>query len=84
MKFLAFIMLVAGATVGGPIAQLSRGGQLDLVVLWFFLGSHVFAAQTAYFAFIASWHDPRQSMTRIMVVLGYLAGIGCGVAFVVT
>ena len=84
MKFLAFIMLAAGACLGGGIAHLVTRGTYELSFLWFFLGSHALAALVAYWSFIAGRHDPGLSMTRVMVVLGYLAGIGCGVAIVVT
>ncbi len=84
MKFLAIIMLVAGACLGGSIAHLVTRGTYDLEFLWFFLGSHVLAALVAFWSFIARRDDPELSMVRVMVVLGYLAGVGCGVAFVVT
>ena len=83
MKFLAFIMLAAGAMLGSGVTHLVRGGTFDWESFWFFLGSHVLAGLIAVWAFVIARHDVGQSMSRLMVVLGYLAGIGCGIAVIV-
>ncbi len=81
---IAVIMLLAGACVGGPIAQLWRGERPDFEIIYFILGTHVFAVPLAYRSFIVHRNNPAVSMDRVMVALGYLAGIGCGMALVVT
>ena len=84
IKTCGFIMLMAGACVGAPIAQFARGEWPDPLILLFILATHGFAAPIAFRAFKATRYDSGQGMLRVMIVLGYLAGIGCGVALIVT
>ncbi|RLS57282.1 MAG: hypothetical protein DWH91_04740 [Planctomycetota bacterium] len=84
LKATAIILLIAGVCVGAPIAQCVRGDRPDPLILLFILVSHVLAIPIAWQAFGKNQNVASESMLRVMIALSYLAGVGCGVALIVT
>lgn len=74
------IMLIAGACLGAPLAELIRGERPEPLILLFILVSHAFAIPQVRQA----WGNQSDRSLLAMSILGYLAGIGCGVALIVT
>ena len=78
------IVLIAGTCVGAPLAQLVRGERPDPLILLFILVTHAFAVPMARSAWAVDKRDPNDRMGLAVTIIGYLAGIGCGVALIVT
>ena len=79
-----FLMLIAGTCVGAPLAELVRGERPDPLILLFILVTHAFAVPVARRVWAADKSDPNDRMGLAVAILSYLAGIGCGVALIVT
>ena len=79
-----FIVLIAGTCVGAPLAQLVRGERPDSLILLFILTTHAFAVPMVRRVWVGNNSDPNDRMVMAVTILGYLAGIGCGIALIVT
>ena len=78
------LTLLSGACVGAPLVQLVRGEQPDPVILIFIAVTHFFVVPVVRRALRGDWNDLNDRMILATVILGYLAGIGCGGWLIVT
>jgi hypothetical protein len=78
------LTLISGTCVGAPLAQLARRERPDPLILIFILVSHFFVIPVVRHAVRGDWNDLNDRMILLTAILGYLAGVGCGVWLIVT